>query len=381
MVVSIVQVGTYAPTQCGIASFTQSMLTHLRQAGAHVGVVRIVADGEPMLPLRDARNRVPVDVVHEWTSVTGPSAAARAINAHDVAIVQHEFGIFPGDDGVEVLALVDDVRIPVITVLHTVVADPTPRQKFILESLCARSDAVVTMTHAAHDRLIAHYDVDVARLRTIPHGAVDNRSPESRIGVRPTLLTWGLLGPGKGIEWGIRALAELGDLVPRPRYSVVGQTHPKVMDRDGPTYQNDMAALALRLGVGADVTFDHRYLDGSALRQLVRAADVILLPYDSTEQVTSGVLIEAVAAGKPVVATRFPHATELLATGAGITVPQGDAHAMAGAVRRILTEPGLARRMSAESSRLAPSLLWPHVASRYLSTVSDVTRVVSRSAS
>ena len=380
MALSIAQVGTYYPTQCGIASFTQSMLVHLRSEGARVGVVRIVADDEAALRPRFPSAFDP-EVVHEWTSSSGSSAAAEAINSHDAVVIQHEFGIFPGDDGVEVLALVDDVRIPVVTVLHTVVAHPTDRQKFILESLCARSDAVVVMTHAARTRLIAHYDVDVSRLRTIPHGAVDNRQRQPRLVVRPTILTWGLLGPGKGIEWGIRALAELVDIDPQPQYSVVGQTHPKVLDRDGPAYQNAMAALSDDLGLADVVSFDHRYLEGPALRQVVQAADVVLLPYDSSEQVTSGVLIEAVAAGKPVVATRFPHAEELLATGAGLTVPQGDWHAMAAALRRILTEPGLARGMSAEASRIAPSLLWPTVAQRYLATVNDVLRVAARTAS
>ena len=286
MALSIAQVGTYYPTQCGIASFTQSMLVHLRSEGARVGVVRIVADDEAALRPRFPSAFDP-EVVHEWTSSSGSSAAAEAINSHDAVVIQHEFGIFPGDDGEEVLALVDDIDIPVITV----------------------------------------------------------------------------------------------DIDPQPQYSVVGQTHPKVLDRDGPAYQNAMAALSDDLGLADVVSFDHRYLEGPALRQVVQAADVVLLPYDSSEQVTSGVLIEAVAAGKPVVATRFPHAEELLATGAGLTVPQGDWHAMAAALRRILTEPGLARGMSAEASRIAPSLLWPTVAQRYLATVNDVLRVAARTAS
>jgi glycosyltransferase involved in cell wall biosynthesis len=221
------------------------------------------------------------------------------------------------------------------------------------------------MTPTARRRLLHGYPVDPARVTLIPHGAADNRVPPGERPARPTILTWGLLGPGKGIEWVIDGLAELRDLKPEPRYLVLGETHPRVVERDGESYRQGLMDRATRRGVGHLVEFDDRYLSIAALGRLVIQADVVILPYDSREQVTSGVLVEALASGKPVIATGFPHAVEMLGGGAGLIVPHGDSTAMAAALRRVLTEPGLAARLGAEAAALAPQLLWPAVADRY----------------
>jgi len=180
------------------------------------------------------------------------------------------------------------------------------------------------------------------------------------------MLTWGLIGPGKGIERVLDAMPALHDLPRRPRYLVAGRTHPKVLAADGESYREARMAQARRLGVAESVCFDDDYRDMEALNALIASSAVVVLPYDSTDQVTSGVLVDAIAAGKPVVATAFAHAEELLASGAGIVVPHDDPDAMASALRRVLFEPGLAERMAAEASRLAPALGWPVVAGEYL---------------
>jgi glycosyltransferase involved in cell wall biosynthesis len=178
-------------------------------------------------------------------------------------------------------------------------------------------------------------------------------------------LTWGLLGPGKGIEWAVAALAQLRDVDPSPRYIVAGQTHPKVLQRDGEAYRDSLDQLVHRLGLSDSVVLDSRYRDAAALDELVASADVVLLPYDSTDQVTSGVLIEAVAAGKPVVATSFPHAVELLSGGAGTVVDHQDPTAIADALRHVLTQPEVATAMAAAATGAAPELRWSAVADRY----------------
>src|SRR5258707_9968823 len=148
-----------------------------------------------------------------------------------------------------------------------------------------------------------------------------------------TVLTWGLLGPGKGIEWGIEAMAMLRDLQPMPRYMVAGQTHPKVLLREGDAYRDRLREQVRQGELGPWITFEGHYRNTSALASLIRSADVVLLPYDSAEQVTSGVLIEAVAAGKPVIATQFPHAVEMLAGGAGLLVTHRGPGPIAGGLR------------------------------------------------
>ena len=152
---------------------------------------------------------------------------------------------------------------------------------------------------------------------------------------------------------------------------MVGQTHPRVLERYGERYRDGLISRAGQLGLTDSVQFDARYLPRPELHRLVQQADVVLLPYDSREQVTSGVLIEAITAGKPVVSTGFPHANELLSTGAGLVVERQDPAGIAAALRRVLTEPGLAERMGAEASRIAPELLWPAVADQYRAAAVD----------
>jgi glycosyltransferase involved in cell wall biosynthesis len=178
----------------------------------------------------------------------------------------------------------------------------------------------------------------------------------------PHLLTWGLLGPGKGIEWALRALAELTDQDPQPLYTVAGRTHPKVLEQHGDVYRDSLKKLAADLGVADRVRWEDVYLDQAALSRLIRSADVVVLPYDSTEQVTSGVLIEAVGAGVPVVATEFPHAVELLADGPGLLVPHQDPAAMAAAIRHLLADDSTSRLTGLAGG---PTLRWPAVAARY----------------
>jgi glycosyltransferase involved in cell wall biosynthesis len=351
---------TFPPTQCGIATFAQSLVTHLTRAGAHVGVVRVV--DEPQVQV--------LPVVHQWerSNRFSTDAAARALDDFDVAIVQHEYGIFGGADGEDVVELVRRLRVPVVTVLHTVLTHPTANQFRVLADLVDESTSLITMTETARDRLIAGWDVAPSRVMVIPHGADDNRRAVLGAGLpaRPTVLTWGLLSEGKGIEWALLALADLKDSVPLPRYRVVGRTHPKVLEREGEAYRSRLLAMTRDLGLSDHVEFDARYLTHDELAQAVADADIVLLPYDSREQVTSGVLTEAVAAGKPVISTSFPHAVELLSKGAGLLVPQGDPDALSAALRAVLTEPGLAEQMARSSRRSAQSLLWPTVARSYV---------------
>jgi glycosyltransferase involved in cell wall biosynthesis len=293
--------------------------------------------------------------------------SSELLNRCDVAIVQHEYGLYGGADGDEVLDVLAGLQIPSIVIAHTVLSDPTPHQRSILVAIAAMADRVIVMSDAAQARLCNRFDVDPATVETIPHGAAippdrARRDPAAR----PTILTWGLIGPGKGIERVINAMRSLHRLPARPRYLVAGQTHPRVLAANGEAYRNARVEQALRNGVGASVFFDATYRDVASLTALIQSCSVVVLPYDSTDQVTSGVLVDAIAAGRPVVATAFPHAVELLASGAGIVVDRDDPAALVLALRRVLVEPGLANRMAAEASRLAPTLRWSVIAETYL---------------
>ena len=355
-------VSTFPPTQCGLATFTASLRGALLDSTTDEGwVVRLVD-----APADPAGDQVVAQLIPGDSGSI--SRAATWLNMCDVVIMQHEYGVYGGADGSEILHLMDQLRVPSIVVLHTVLTDPAPHQRQVLESVISKADAVVTMTMSARDRLAAGYAADMTKVCIIAHGAPALQTTMAQPAFRTgqfTVLTWGLLGPGKGIEWGIGAMALLRDLQPMPRYLVAGQTHPKVLLREGEAYRDGLREEVRRAELGSWITFDAHYRNAGALASLVRSADVVLLPYDSTEQVTSGVLIEAVAAGKPVVATPFPHARELLAGGAGLIVPHRDPAAIAAALRSVITRRDVMTKMAAAAAATAPLLVWPAIAGQY----------------
>jgi polysaccharide biosynthesis protein PslF len=365
---------TFPPTQCGLATFNEALFRHLAVGRDRGGVVRVVDDRV------EARGAETVGHLVAGSRLS-MLATVEALNRFDVVIVQHEYGIYAGRDGDQVLDVLRRLRVPVIVVLHTVLKTPTPHQRLVLEQVAEAADAVVVMSKTAATRLFDGYVIDSSKVIAIPHGAqplvgsAALAAPAPADAVPPrgaTILSWGLMGPGKGLEWAIDALGELRDLNPAPRYLIAGQTHPKVLERDGEAYRNSLIERAARVGVASMVQFDHDYRDAQSLQRLVRSADVVVMPYDSSEQVTSGVLIESVAALRPVVATKFPHACELLAGGSGLLVDHRDPAGIAAALRRVLTEPGLAARMSTAAARLAPELAWTAVAERYRGLAADL---------
>ena len=357
-ILSLGMLSTYPPTQCGLATFNAALWKELDGGSASVGVVRVV-DRHESHPGREVVGHL-VNGCVESTQ-----AAVEQLNAFDAVVVQHEYGIYGGPDGADVLELVEALTVPTIVVLHTVLQQPTASQHRVLQRLLRHADVAVTMTRTARQRGVDLYGADRGSVSVIPHGAAVHRPAHvgRRGGSRPLSLTWGLLGPGKGIEWAVDAMAGLRDL--QPRYLILGKTHPKVLEHQGEQYRDSLLRRASDRGVLDLVEFDDSYLGTPELAGLVASADVVLLPYDSREQVTSGVLVEAVAAGRPVVSTAFPHAVELLADGPGLVVPQGDAAALEVALRRVLTEPGLSARLSRQAALKAPDLLWGAVAGEY----------------
>jgi glycosyltransferase involved in cell wall biosynthesis len=352
---------SYPPTPCGLATFSAALATGLSVHKSEVTVVQVV-DGGGEIARSD---RVVSELING--SPRSVNTSSEALNRSDVAIVQHEYGLYGGPDGDEVLEILGALDVPSIVIAHTILTKPTPHQRAVLNEVAALADQVVVMTEAARLRLCEGFDVDASKVTTIAHGAAipAARIPPDRVG-HPTMLTWGLIGPGKGIERVIEAMRTLSDLPTHPHYLVAGQTHPKVLAAQGESYRQDRMDQAARHGLSSSVVFDAAYRDVDSLTRLIQASTVVVLPYDSKDQVTSGVLVDAIAAGRPVVATAFPHAVELLSSGAGLVIDHDDPDAMALALRRVLTKPELAATMAAEASRLAPSLGWSVIAGEYV---------------
>jgi glycosyltransferase involved in cell wall biosynthesis len=279
----------------------------------------------------------------------------------DVVIMQHH----DGTTGEDVTDMGEGLRVPVIVVVHIIPKDPTSQQRSSLEGIAAAADQVVVMSEAARRRLYLTYSVDRRKVTTIPHGATLPMIPQVKRPSRPVILTFGLLRPGKGIERVIEAMTLLRDVPGRPRYVVAGPMDPRISVTEADAYRNGRIDQARNAGVADSVSFDSRYFVSSALCELIQQASVIVLPFDSAEQVSSGVLVDAFANGRPIVATAFPHAVELLGTGAGLVVAHDDPTALAAALRQILTQPRLAGSMAAEVRGRAAEVGWPVVAAAY----------------
>jgi len=358
----IALLGTYPPTECGIATFTKSLASAYRANGVDVDIVRL---------MNDDSSESPQEVAHEHYGHSDVARTAEILNGYEQILIQHEFGIFDGQDGDEIMDILDLLEIPVTVVLHTVLTNPSLHQREVMNHIVRKADALVTMTQAGKAKLIANYPVATRKIHVIAHGSrTINKTVESiRVKSemqRPRILTWGLIGPGKGIEWAIDALAELKGEMPMPEYVIAGQTHPHVKLYSGENYRDSLVRRIKDHGLEDSVTFIDHYLSDTELDELITTADIVLLPYDSLEQVTSGVLVEALVAGVPIIATNFPHAHEVLSDHGGILVKQKDSLAIALGIRAILGSSNRANAMRHRLHRKGQSFLWPAIGSKYL---------------
>lgn len=364
-------VSTYPPTRCGIATFTESLLGALSQSrgGAFEnGVIRLVPGWDTSVSLEPEVVAEPDVTSPDWL---GPLESW--CTDFDLLWIQHEFGIFGADDGASVLDLCRRSPLPIAATLHTVLLSPTDRQRMILEGLAEAAQAIVVMSRSAGRLLTERFDVDPDKVHLVPHGAQflpqrrhrphHRRQPHHRH--QPTIVNWGLIGPGKGLETGIRAISRLRHLVPPPNLVIRGTTHPNVKRHEGDAYRERLLGLIADLGVDDFVQIRDGYMTSGELEALIRSADLVLLPYDTTEQVTSGVLVDAIGAGLPVVSTEFPHAVEMLSGGAGRVVPQRDPEAMAAAIEGLLTDASALEAAAAEASRVGRDFAWPKIALSY----------------
>ncbi len=359
-------IGTYVPRKCGIATFTGDLVGQLRHFHPEMQVdVHALVDPTSELVYSDIAGAIAQQDRDAYRQ------AARAINESGVDAVwlQHEYGIFGGECGEMVCEFVDRLAAPLILTLHTVLAEPDSRQREILRHLLARASQVMVMSQHGADLLAALYGVGRERLSVIPHGAPDR--PFGRqarfkdmlaLGERPVLMTFGLLGPGKGIETAIKALpaiaARHGDVL----YRIVGATHPDLVARDGEAYREGLQALAADLGVDKHIEWVDRFVDTSELLDQLEACDIYITPYPGLQQSTSGTLSYAVALGKAVVATPYLHARELLADGVGELIAPGSEAAIAQAVNELLANPDRLAAMQRKAYAKGRETIWPRFA-------------------
>jgi glycosyltransferase involved in cell wall biosynthesis len=300
--------------------------------------------------------------------------AADFLNLTDVDLVcvQHEFGIFGGPAGSHLLALLRDLRMPIVTTLHTVLREPNAEQRRVMRELIQLSTRLVVMAERGREFLREVYRAPAAKLDLIPHGIPDMPfadpnyfKDEFGVAGKQVLLTFGLLSPNKGIEYSLRALAGIVREFPNVVYIVLGQTHPNLLREEGEAYRLSLERLAKDLGVQKQAVFFNRFVELEELMRFIGAADIYLTPYLTEAQITSGTLAYAFGAGNAVVSTPYWHAAELLAENRGRLVPFRDPDAIAGAVVELLRDEPLRHSMRKNAYRLGRDMVWGRVAHLY----------------
>lgn len=365
--------GNYLPRVCGISTFTHDLCEAVSRsiptAECYAGAMNDRVEGYNYPP------RVRFELLEKDLDSYRRAADFLNFNNADVLCVQHEFGIYGGPAGSHLLALLKEVRMPVVTTLHTVLCEPNAAQRRVMGELAQRSDRLVVMAQKGAEILRDTYGVPDAKLDVIHHGIpdipfADSRSFKTQFGVegRIVLLTFGLLGPGKGIEYVIEALPKIVEKHPNVVYLVLGATHPHLLAREGERYRLSLERLAAERGVNDHLIFHNRFVSLDDLTEFIGATDIYITPYLNEGQITSGTLAYVYGAGKAVVSTPYWHARELLAEGRGTLVPFRDPGAIAAGVCEFLDHPERLEETRRTAYRLGREMIWPAVAQRYVET-------------
>jgi glycosyltransferase involved in cell wall biosynthesis len=363
--------GGFLPRLCGIATFTHDLCEAVAGAAPGADCFAGAVNDRPEGYAYPPRVRFELDQKDQDSY----RRAADFLNFSNAGVLclQHEFGIYGGSAGSHVLTLLKEVRMPVVTTLHTILRDPNAEQRRVMEELILRSDRLVVMARKGQEILEETYGVTADKVDLISHGIPDMPFKDSsfykaQFGVegRQVLLTFGLLGPGKGLENVIEALPEIVKRHPSVVYLVLGATHPHLVAREGESYRLGLERLAEDRGVKEHVIFFNRFVSLDDLKDFIGATDIYLTPYLNEAQITSGTLAYVFGAGKAVVSTPYWHAQELLADGRGILVPFRDPHAIAQGVCAFLDDPALMQKTREQAYQMGREWIWPATGQRYL---------------
>jgi glycosyltransferase involved in cell wall biosynthesis len=364
-------VGSSMPRKCGIATYTADLAEALGGLFKQLDLLSVaMTDAHSTYAYPQA---VRFEIAEHDIAAYRRAADFLNINDVDLVSLQHEFGLYGGPAGSHLLAMLRDLRMPIVTTLHTVLREPDVHQRRVMEELTTLSSRLVVMSTRGVDFLREVYGVPASKIDLIHHGIpdvpfVDPNFFKDKLAVegRAVLLTFGLLSPNKGIEYAVEALPEIAAAHPDVVYLVVGMTHPHLRRREGEAYRLSLSRLAREKGVGDRLVFHDRFVSKDEIVEFLGAADVYITPYLSEAQITSGTLAYAAGMGKAVVSTAYWHAQELLAEGRGVLVPFRDAHAIASATIELLGNDARRHAMRKRAYLMGRAMVWPRVAAAYM---------------
>ncbi len=369
-------VSTYPPRKCGIATFSEDLRDYLIQ---YVPEVLVAAINDPF-----QSHKYPSEVVLQLEQENIADYKACAIWANnepnlDLLIIQHEYGIFGGQDGEYIIELARHLRKPFMLVTHTVLPHPQDKQKQILSRLSALAASVLCMTERS-SRLLAHiYDVRPDKIFVVPHGVpafIKKSRPvlKEQYGLqdRSIITTFGLIGPGKGLEIGIKAIAGVVTDHPQLLYFIAGATHPHLLRNEGERYRDSIRQLVADLDLEKHVRFDNRFLDDNDLGDYLYMTDIYLSPYPNLDQAVSGTLAFAVGCGRAIVSTPYEYAREILAQGRGMIARDPSPEAVGEMLDLVLRNPDLKQELESKAADLGRTLTWPSVAKLYCDIAREI---------
>lgn len=375
---NFINVGTYPPKQCGIATFSMDLRESLLFNGHKVAVLAI-SD-------RAYEYDYPSEVIFnlQQDQLSQYSQAASSINFNpriDIAIIQHEYGIYGGTDGDYVIDLVKSLTKPYILICHTVLPRPSSHQKQILETLCYHASGIVAMTRHSANLLTDLYEAPGDLIRVIAHGVPNFEKQDARLLKRKLRLegydiisTFGLIGPGKGLELGIQAFAHISSQFPNARYLILGQTHPMLVKTEGEKYRHMLEELVKKLGLEEQVLFVNKFLDDEELGQYLYLTDIYLSPYPNLDQAVSGTMAFALGCGRAIVSTPYAYAKEMLDKGTGLLSKGTEPEELAQLMKKILADRSLKLRLQDKALRLGKSWTWNNVGKQYVKLSQSILR-------
>lgn len=372
---------TYPPRECGLATFTQDLVTQLSKI-ASTSRFKIIAVSNESLQYDD---KVIMELGQNFRESYRQTASRLNNSDIELLVIEHEFGIYGGERGEYLLDLIDNLQIPFITTLHTVLPAPDDKQRHILNVLGQKGDKIITMARNTVDILENVYCIERSKIQVISHGVPyipmksrERLKTESGLDGRSIISTFGLLGPGKGLEYGIEAIAKVAKKNKDVLYFILGQTHPVIKKESGEIYRKSLMSMVEQMGIEDNVIFIDKYLTKEEIVRYLKLSDIYLTPYLNRDQAVSGTLAYAAGYGRVIISTPYGYAKEMLSRGRGLLTQFRDSQSIAYCIEFVLDRPEEKWKMEQKTYETGKTMMWENVAEQYNELFSGVLKQEQR---